>query len=129
MPWNESSFAIKDDPTLKAEDIMLVKPAMLVVLGYFTSYAEQNKLPVVITNVVLSFPTSRSTTHPDGRAIDISARHWTPEHKQGVIKYMEDKVGYLGAYSFSDGKQRVIIYHDGGLGAHFHLQIHRGAKP
>lgn len=81
---------------------------------------------MVITNVKMKFPISRSNTHPEGRGVDISARGWNSKQVQNVIEYMQENVGHLGAYSLRTGKQNVIIYHDAGLGKHFHLQVHRG---
>ena len=112
------------------EDLMLLNPKVLIVLGHFLTYAETNNLPRVITSIKSDrgHVVSTSTTHEEGRAIDMSSAGWSKEDIDGLIAYLDWEVGHLGAISASDLKQRVVIHHDSGSGPHFHLQVSRGER-
>ena len=117
------TFEIKDGVNL--EEIQKMKPLLFVVLGYFLEFCQLHNLPAKITNIGSVFHVSVSTTHSEGRAFDASVKGWTKRDISDCIQFLDDKVGYAGAYSLSDGKQRVAVYHDAGLGPHFHMQIRR----
>lgn len=115
---------LKDDAGDFSE-FQTVSPYLIIVLGYFFSFCEGHNVPCKITNIKNKFKVSKSSTHPDGRAFDASVRGWTPEKIQKCVKWMDKEVGYLGALSASDMKARVVVYHDAGLGSHFHFQVTR----
>lgn len=117
------SFKIKEGN--KAEDLTMLTGKMLTVWGFFVMFAERNELPVVVTNISHKFPQSRSNTHPEGRAIDVSVMGWTEQQIQDCVKHMNLVAGDYGAISSATGEPRVIYYHDVGLGSHFHLQVRR----
>lgn len=117
------------DPT----DMHGLDPKLLIIWGHFLMFANRNNLPVEVTNISHKFRFSKSSTHPEGRAIDISSRGWQQTDIDNVIEYVEKVAGHYGAYSIRDHRQRPVIHHelfqDGvSMGAHFHLQCHRGIQ-
>ena len=117
---------VKED--VNVEDLLLLDPRVLIVLGHFVSYAQKHNLPVTITSVISDRKNiaSVSRTHEEGRAIDIRSKTWPEEHIEGVIDHMENICNHYGAISYSDLERRVIIHHKiRGGGEHFHLQVSR----
>lgn len=113
-------------PDADPAELYHMTPKMLLVFSLFVNYCKQKNLPVLVTNIKHKFPQSKSRTHPEGRAADFSVRGWTKSDIKLAIEYM-NKVAYkYGAISASTGKPRPIVYHDVGLGAHFHLQVSPG---
>jgi len=94
-------------------------------VGFYLMFCESRGLPCQVTNISHKFLQSQSETHPDGRAFDGSIKGWTDRDIQECIDYMEQNAGHLGAFSASDLKQRVVIFHDVGLGEHLHFQTKR----
>jgi len=114
--------------TVFSEDLLMVDPRVLIVLGHFMMYAEKHNLPVTITSIINDRKNiaSVSSTHEDGRAIDIRSRDWPKESIDGVIDHMNHIANHYGAISASDYERRVIIHHKvKGGGEHFHLQVAR----
>jgi len=117
-------FQLKDGVQL--EDIQMIDPRLLIVLGHFMIFAEKNNLPVKVTSIIHDRENVQavSRTHETGRAIDISSKGW-PEHKvQEATEQLLHIANHYGAISYSDGERRVIIHHEyKGQGDHFHLQV------
>lgn len=62
-----------------------------------------------------------SKTHQEGRAIDLSCREWKKENIEEFIAYFSHKYAHIAAVGMSG--PRLIVHHDSGHGAHFHVQI------
>ena len=105
------------------EEFQEVQGSLLVVLGYVLMFCEETKLPCMVTNIHEEFSQSSSKTHPQGRAFDLSIRGWTIEDIQNCMSYVELLAGDLGAISYRDLRQRVVVHHDIGLGDHLHFQV------
>ena len=112
-------------PGVSFEDFKDVNPSLIIVLGWFFSFCEKNGLDCVITSIKEHVDGRVTATHEDGRALDASVQGFSDGDIIQCIEFMNKNVGHFGAYSKSDNKQRVIIYHDVGLGRHFHLQVKR----
>ena len=119
------TFDLKREPGAELEDMLIMKGSLQIMLGFLTTFCEMNKLPCKITNISHKFSVSKSLTHPQGRAADISVKDWSILQVHDCIEYLESKSDILGigAYSLSDGKRRVAIHHDAGLGSHIHIQV------
>jgi len=117
------TFEIKEGN--EAIDMQILTPKMFLVWSHFFMFAEAHNLPVNITNIRHKFATSKSNTHPEGRAIDVSVKGWLDPDIYKCVDFLNEKVKHLGAISFATGKPRVVYYHDGGMGKHFHLQVSR----
>lgn len=119
-------WSIKDDIVL--EDMMLLHPKLLIVLGHFMVFANKRGLPIKVTSVISDRQNVQATssTHEDGRAIDISSIGWGKRNVQDCIDYMMKVANHYGAISASDLERRVIIHHNfKNQGDHFHLQVAR----
>ena len=66
-----------------------------------------------------------STSHREGRAVDIRTRDFSREFVREFENYFEAKYGKFGAISKKTGKRNLIVFHDNGHGEHFHVQISR----
>jgi hypothetical protein len=119
----------KEDIVL--EDLLALNPKVFIVLGHFMAYAEKHNLPVTITSIISDRVNveSVSSTHEEGRAIDLRSSDWPEYHRQEVVEYMLHIANHYGAISASDNHRRVIVHHDyKGQGGHFHLQVSRGTE-
>jgi len=120
-----SELKIKVKRNALFTDFQMVSPYLLIVLGYFRLFCENNNLPCVLTSIMDEAEGRVSETHATGRAFDASVRQFSNGDILKCIEFIEHNVGKLGAISASDGKQRVLVYHDAGSGKHFHFQVKR----
>jgi len=107
------------------EDIGYMQPALIVVLSAVLQFCRNTMLNCRITNIRHRFPNSVSNTHPEGRAFDVSVRGWSKENIKECVKYVEKRIGYLGAISSRDNQRRIAVVHDIGYGRHIHFQVAR----
>lgn len=114
-------FTLKESD--KVNDLLQLKGSLVVALGHLINACESRNLDLVITNILEDLGTT--SIHSDKRAVDFRTRDWTDADKAAVMCYLKTTCGHLGAYSASDLKQRILIYHDVGLGDHGHLQVSR----
>jgi hypothetical protein len=63
-----------------------------------------------------------STSHAEGRAVDIRTKDWPEAFRTRFIETFTIRFGGMGAYS-KDGKRNFLVYHDSGHGAHIHAQL------
>lgn len=122
----DKKFTLKNG--VEMEDMTMISPKLLIVLGHFLLYAEKYDLPVVVTSMINDRGSVQavSTTHETGRAVDISSRNWPLHHRQEVVEQVMNVANHYGAISYSDNERRVIIHHEYmGQGDHFHLQVAR----
>jgi hypothetical protein len=111
-------------PDVDPEEFLGLDWKLYIVIGYFKLFCEKNKLECCL-NSIKEFISGRiSKSHEEGRAFDASTKQMTQEQIDNCISFMNEKVGFLGAYSKSDKKQRVVIYHNSGNGYHLHFQVH-----
>ena len=111
-------------PDVKAEELLAIDWKLLIVLGYFKKFCLMENITCRITSITERVEGRISRSHEDARAFDASVAEFSKGEIIKGIDFMEKQVGGLGAYSKSDGKQRVVVYHDVGRGAHFHFQVH-----
>ena len=122
----KNRFELKHDCNI--EDLRMISPKLMMMLSTLLSFADSRKLPVVITSIISDRINviAKSTTHEDGRALDISVVGWS----QKDIKDIKDLILFrhkdISAISASDGKHRPIVYHNyRNQGDHLHLQCRR----
>lgn len=106
-------------------DLQMIRPDLFIVLGYVSWWCFNNNLPCRVTSLIDDVPQRVTATHAEGRAADVSTRGFGPKDITNLISFLEEKVGDMGAFSKSDGKQRIAVYHDAGLGFHIHIQVKR----
>ena len=119
------SFRFKQENEML--ELALIHPILLFVFSDFNFYCYERNLPVVVTRAVDHNidGISVSNTHPEGRALDISVKGWLYSDILDAVKYFNRKYETFAAISASDGKSRLLVYHDVGLGAHLHMQIRK----
>ena len=113
----------KDDRLYRDLITNKVRADIRVVLVAVMSYMESKGLDVMITSVLDEVGVSRkSSTHKDGRAIDIRTRDWPPGLADEVTAWINKR--------FSTGEkfdpQRIMLVaknHNAGWGDHIHLQV------
>jgi hypothetical protein len=66
-----------------------------------------------------------SSTHREGRAFDLRTRDWPAEIVKEFETHFENKYGTLGAVGSTTLTAHLLVYHDTGLGMHFHVQLSR----
>lgn len=118
------SFKYDRDMTL----MYLIHPILFYIVADMNLWAYENGLPFQITRSVDRKITdvSTSTTHNEGRAVDISIQGWDTDMIDEFIFQFNSKYSeQYGAFSRSDGKPRLIPPIDHGTAPHFHVQIRR----
>ena len=117
------TFTFKDD--VRLDNITMVSPHMLYLFGAFSLWCHNHQLPVRITSIIDDYKGERiSSSHSDGRAIDVSVANWPPDKIQQAVRHFNREYTHIAAISKRDGKPRAIVYHrvDGGA-YHLHLQV------
>jgi hypothetical protein len=64
-----------------------------------------------------------SSSHREGRAIDISVNGWDKQKVSDFCLYFSNKYHLMGAVSLSDNIRRFIVWRKHGSGAHIHTQL------
>lgn len=128
----KNTFELKEG--VKLEDIQMLHPNCIVLLGAFTLYCMENKLPCVVTSIHSDAAKGRvSTSHAEGRAFDARSKEWSWFHIERFMFHMNEKYKNIAAISARDGKPRAVVHHRASwfdydkqkwrYGAyHFHLQ-------
>lgn len=111
-----------------AKGFLSLNIEILKIIPYMIEWCDKNSLPFVITRSLSENieGISKSDTHPEGRAIDVSVKGW-PSDKIAEFENHWNNHGFCksyGAISSSDGIQRLVKYHNG-VGFHFHIQVKR----
>lgn len=109
----------------------LVNPKLIDAAIFVLDWAAEYKLPVVFTSIIREkLPVSKSNTHAEGRAFDISVRGWTTDHIDDLLADSRTFLKNIGALAYREGKliSTPAVYHhevkDGvDYGAHFHFQV------
>lgn len=111
------------------EFLSLAIPLQIMFLD-FKKYCSDRSLPVpVITRIIDErIPgVSKTDTHKDGRAIDISSKGWHADEIEDVVSYFAVKYEDWGAIPFPTHDTPYPdpnpLVHHYGVGYHFHLQI------
>ena len=90
-----------------------------------SNFASEHDIPVRVTNVLDRIPNeSKTNSHPEGRAIDLSVINWPDRFIHMASHMFNEKYKDIAAISSSDGKPRFFVYHKTKNGEwHIHLQI------
>lgn len=88
--------------------------------------------PIVITEAVTTLEhdkavNRKSSTHREGRAVDIRCNDWKPEKLADFLILFDAKYRRYGAV-VSEGKRRFVVAHGEGMNLHIHAQIGRDIK-
>jgi len=117
-------------------DLKKITPPLGVVFYTFVMYAKEQSLPCVVTSILGDAEGRKSSTHQEGRGMDIRSVGWDKRHIENVCLLLNNKYASFWGTSPDGISPMVILHHqakylvDGGpkLGApHFHLQVQRNA--
>ena len=124
------NFAKDIDPT----SLTKIYPQLRNIIIYIAGFCDQNRVKFVITSTIRSKKrnievNSKSLTHVEGRAFDMSIRPeygWSPDLVMKLTQNIERKFGHLGAYTAS-GKQLLVFNHNANNGTlvHLHFQVYK----
>lgn len=103
-----------------------VNDNLVILAGYTLVYCKENYLPLKFTSIIRPQikGVSKSKTHEQGRAFDMSVVGWKLDEIKRFVKRINNEFK-LGAVSMSDGAEREAVYEDGitrGTGPHLHVQ-------
>ena len=107
------------------EEIQSISLWLLIILADVVMWAMERKLPINVTSLMreLNDGISESSTHQEGRALDISVRGWTLAQITELAEYINKKYSRIGAISAKTGLPNTCFYHNNGNGWHFHIQV------
>ncbi len=110
---------------VQLEDIQMLHPNLLIMFGTVLNFAAQRNLPVTITSLIhdRAGVASKSSTHEDGRALDLRVRGWREKDCRDLVKILELEHEHIGAISAKDFKSRPAVYGDERHRDHIHLQV------
>jgi len=121
---NHISFKHNKDMSL----LYLIHPVLFFIVADMNMWAYKHGLPFKVTRTIDEKieGVSVSSTHEEGRAIDVSITGWSTDTIDDFMYYFNGKYSEkYGAFSYSDGKPRLIPPIDHGTAPHFHVQIRR----
>lgn len=122
----ERALKLQHKDGVNSSDWHNVNSKLLILIDYLITHCEVHSLPLTITSIIRPMikGVSKSRTHQEGRAFDISVRGWKLDDIVMIIDSVNEK-HTIGAISLKDGQEREVIYEDGitaGKGAHLHFQ-------
>jgi len=108
-------------PDVDPRDLDNMSPAVIMLIAFYFQFCFEHQLDCKVTSLIR--PNDKGP-HRDGRAVDLRINTWSEFYRDKFKHEVETRYNYLGAYSKSDGVQRVLIYHDAGVpdNLHCHLQ-------
>ncbi len=102
---------------------------LLEILGFVVEFCVNYALPLLITSIIRpKIPgVSKSKTHEEGRAFDISVHGWSQSEIDALVSEVNEAF-HVGAISLSDKKEREAVYENGvtaGTAPHIHFQVRK----
>ena len=106
------------------------RPVLQFIAADMATWCEANKLHFVITESLTTIEEDQdlnrvSSTHREGRALDIRSKDWPREWINFFGEYFIEKYKSVAALN-KFGTPILIVWHNSGHGEHFHVQIRRG---
>lgn len=114
-----------------AQEFSQISVVLQLIVDDFARFCHAGGHELVITDALSSAADDArlgrvSTSHREGRAVDISVKTWPEEFIVRAVAWLERVHGHKGAISKSDGKRRLVVDHVGSA-RHLHIQISRSA--
>lgn len=108
-------------------------PQLVTIAEDMISWLATKNIAPVITDTVSTLLEDnklkrQSSTHREGRAIDLRTKDWPPALIKEFEFVFNKKYGHLGAIVMKDKKTPTnvfLLHHDSGHGDHFHVQLNR----
>lgn len=116
----------------RALDVLHIHWSLAMIMAAMSGYAQKNKLPMVVTSGISSYAEDTyykrvSTTHREGRAMDISVKGWQATDIEKFVEFWNghEYNQYYGAISSTTKQPNLVVYHSNGNGFHCHVQVRR----
>lgn len=108
--------------------ILYMSPKLGEVLLDMYQFFKQGGYEFVITSIIRSYEENKrlgakSTSHCEGRAVDIRANHVDYNFTKDFVTYFNHKYSNVAAISASTGQPRLVVAHGQGMNFHFHVQL------
>lgn len=110
--------------------LLYCHPSLIVVLASMSMWAKSNHVPFIVTSVIRSKAEndalgSKSLTHVEGRAADISVKGWSATDVDLFERdWNANKLNtYYGAISSTDYTRKLVVVHGKGDNLHIHVQV------
>ena len=112
-----------------ATDWSRTNPNLKILFDWFVLWCKSEGIEVVVTSIIRPRieGISKSDTHSEGRAFDARSTDFDEEQRERMIAECNKRFASCGAIS-KDGIVRPVVWHDSGLGEHFHFQVRRLRK-
>jgi len=113
------------------DEIFKVTPVLLWIVLDMSMWVTAHGYDFVVTDILSEYHIDKklgrvSSTHADGRAIDIRVRDWPIDFRKKFEQYFENKYPNDGAISLETKKHNLVYIHDNGIGGiHAHIQVKR----
>jgi hypothetical protein len=104
-----------------------VLPGLRILAYESVEWIKSRNLPILFTSIIRPKiqGVSKSDTHAQGRAFDLSVKGWSADQCLEFEQYINDNFAEnLGAISASDGRPRACLFHVG-TAPHQHIQTRR----
>lgn len=125
----ERAMELDHKDGVNPEDWNKVNEKLLIIIEAVINHCDLHILPLKITSIIRpKIPGfSKTETHSEGRAFDISLIGWTDADARDCCHVINNKL-HVGAVSASDKQEREAVFEDGltaGKGRHIHFQSRR----
>ena len=113
----------------KDEELFLfLTPILIHVAGDMANYCHKRGLPFIVTDTISTLENDKeikrvSSSHRQGRAIDVSVHGWMKNEIKDFMEFYSNKYRKIAAISKEDLKPKLIVYHNH-IGWHMHIQLH-----
>lgn len=107
--------------------LLYVHPLLVMVMFDMHNWCNERGLPVNWTSLIRTPERnkqvgSKSQTHPDGRAADLSVKKWEAWDIGDFVAHFNRKYKDIAAISSSTMKPTLVVYHVG-TAPHLHIQL------
>lgn len=124
---SDDKFRITFKPGVDIKDFKWLTRQCEILFVAAMRYCHEHKLPMRITSMVSDRKdvVSKSSTHQEGRAFDLSVHGWEKDNIIDFVEWMNHNYKNIAAISSHDLVPRAAIYHNTGNGYHIHCQVRR----
>lgn len=105
-----------------------ISPILQSIVEEMSRWLDERDVTMIITETLTTIKIDRmlnrvSSSHREGRAVDVSVRNIPKSILMDFITHFSEKYNKLGAVSKDDKIRRLIVYRPHGTGPHLHIQI------
>jgi hypothetical protein len=103
-------------------------PVLIGAIADMALWINRNSLSCIITDTISTHIEDVklkrvSASHRQRRALDMSSKNWPDKLIKDFEATFNEKYKSIGSISQKDLKPRMVLYHNNGNGAHFHIAL------